>query len=312
MQASLRVGIDVGGTTVKLGALDPAGRTMGERSVAVAGVPRVALVLDGIAAAVRELAGGTPATGVGVGMPGLLDRAAGRVDESPNLPIFNGCALRDELARRLELSPELVALENDANAAALGEARQGAARGERDVLVVTLGTGVGGGLILGGELFLGAGLAGEIGHVMVDPEGPPCGCGSRGCLETLASATAVRRRALALGLPGDVEQLAAAARAAEGPERALLAAVGRDLGHGLAAVVCLLDLRTFVFAGGFAAALDVLEAGIRRGLTEWAYGERVTSIRLARAALGSAAGWIGAALLPRPLMSAPHRPHRST
>jgi glucokinase len=297
--SAARVGIDVGGTAVKLGALDAGGRPRAERSVAVAG-RHLEPILDGIAAAVRELAGGTPAGGVGVGMPGLLDRAAGRVEESPNLPVFNGCPLRDELARRLDLDPALVALENDANAAALGESRLGAARGERHVLVVTLGTGVGGGLILDGELFLGQGLAGEIGHVVIDPGGAPCGCGSRGCLETAASATAARRRAAALGLTQDLEELARRARAEDGRERALLDAVGRDLGHGLAAAVCLLDVRAFVFAGGFAAALDTLTPGIRRGLKEWAYGARVSSVRLERAALGPSAGWIGAALLPRP------------
>ena len=308
----MRVGIDVGGTTVKLGVLEGAGRPRGERSVPVAGEKRLATILDGIVSAARELAGGSPFGGVGVGMPGLIDRRAGRVDESPNLPVFNGCALRDELARRLALDPSLVVLENDANAAALGEARLGAARGERHALVVTLGTGVGGGLILNGELFLGEGLAGEIGHVVVDPEGPPCGCGSRGCLETFASATAARRRAAALGLPEDLEQLALLARARDGRERALLAAVGRDLGHGLAAAVCLLDVRAFVFAGGFAAALDTLVPGVRRGLAEWAYGARVSSVRLEPAALGPAAGWIGAALLPPPVAPPARGPHRPT
>ncbi len=292
-----RVGVDVGGTTVKLGAVDAEGSVLGERSVPVAGVADVATILDGMAEAVRALAGGPPAAGLGVGMPGLIDRAAGTVQESPNLPAFNGCALRAELAARLDVAPELVRIENDANVAALGEARLGAARGERDVLVVTLGTGIGGGLILGGELVLGAGLAGEIGHVTVDPDGLACGCGSRGCLETLASATAARRRAGAAGLTDDLAELADAARAAEGPERALLDAIGVDLGHGLAAALCLVDVRTFVFGGGFSAALDTLEPGIRRGLVEWAYGERVEEVRLVRAALGPSAGWIGAAHL---------------
>lgn len=294
--------MDVGGTTVKVGALSADGTVAGERSVPVAGVPQLSTVLDGVAAAVDELTGGRPLSGLGVGMPGLIDRAAGRVEESPNLPVFNGARLADELGRRLSLAPETVVLENDANVAALGEARLGAARGARNALVVTLGTGVGGGVILDGKLRVGAGLAGEIGHVTVDPDGLPCGCGSTGCLETLASATAARRRALDAGLPpedpGSLEQLTERAEAAAGPERALLHAIGVDLGHGLATALCLLDVRTFVFGGGFSAALDLLKDGIRAGLTEWAYGDRVREVRLVRAELGPAAGWIGAAHLP--------------
>jgi glucokinase len=301
-----RVGVDIGGTSVKLGALGPAGEVLDERSLALSSVGSLPAALDGIASAVRELA--PELDGLGVGMPGLLDRASGAVIESPNLPLFRGVRLCAELARRLDLSPAAVALENDANAAALGEAALGAARGACNALVVTLGTGVGGGLILGGEIFVGEGLAGEVGHVVVDPAGPRCGCGSRGCLETLASANAARRRARALGLGEDLAQLAAGARAGGRAERDFFASVGLDLGRGLAAVVSLLDVRLFVFSGGFSSALDLLAGGIAAGLSEWSYGARVSPPRLLPAALGPAAGWIGAALLPRSAPSDPARP----
>jgi len=297
-QVAARIGVDIGGTTVKLGALNAAGDALGERSVPVADEPREQ-VLEGIAAAVRELGGAGLACGVGIGMPGLLDRAAGRVIDSPNLPEFDGCDLRTELSRRLGIAPERVALENDANVAALGEARLGAARGVRNAMVVTLGTGVGGGVILDGELVIGDGMAGEIGHVNIHPGGEPCGCGSRGCLESYASATAASRRARAAGLTDDLVELTRLARESDGPERALLDAIGRDLGRGLAAAVSLLDVRTFVFGGGFAAALDRLESGVQAGVTECSYTARVTAIRLKRAELGAAAGWIGAAHLIR-------------
>jgi glucokinase len=210
-----------------------------------------------------------------------------------------------------------VRVENDANVAAQGELWLGAARGERHALVVTLGTGIGGGVVLDGRLFVGEGLAGEIGHVTVDACGPQCGCGARGCLETLASASAASRRARERGLPaaapGDLELLATRARAAAGPERELLLEVGLDLGRGLASAVSLLDLRTFVLGGGFSAALDLLEPGIRRGLAERAYGERVASVRLVRALLGPSAGWIGAACLCRPAAGrTPPRAARAT
>jgi glucokinase len=231
----------------------------------------------------------------------LLDRDTGCVRESPNLPWLENVPVAQLLGAPLDLAPARVRLENDANVAALGEQWLGAARGERELLFVTLGTGIGGGLILGGELFVGSGFAGEIGHVNIDSAGPPCGCGARGCLEQFASASAARRRARARALPadspGDLERLTELARARAGPERDLLSEIGYDLGRGLAAVVALLDLRTFAFGGGFSAALDVLEPGIRRALSTWVFGGREREVRLLRACLGPSAGWIGAARL---------------
>jgi len=299
----LLIGVDVGGTAVKLGALTREGSVRDEVVVEVGG-RSAGPILDDVAEAVRGLAADGWSRALGVGLPGLLDRAAGVVLASPNLPWIEGVDVRAELARRLDLARERVVIENDANVAALGEQWLGGARGAQDVLLVTLGTGIGGGLILDGRLFAGdGGMAGEIGHVKVEPGGRRCGCGRHGCLETLASATAARRRALERGLPpekpGSLRRLSAAARAADGPERALLHEIGRDLGHGIAAPLMLLDVRTYVFGGGFSAALDTMEAGIRAGLGEWAYGGRESVVTLAGATLGPAAGWIGAARLVR-------------
>ena len=297
------IGVDIGGSAVKLGSVASDGGQRRERALPLGEAPDARAVLAAVGAACRELAEGLP-TGVGVGIPGLFERPSGRVLASPNLPWLEGVRVADELAESLGLPSERVRVENDANVAALGEQWLGAAAGARHVLVVTLGTGIGGGLILGGELVVGEGLAGELGHVVCDPGGEPCSCGSRGCLETLASARAARRRALERGLPaeapGDLERLAERARSAPGPERALLESVGRDLGHGLAIVLNLLDVRTFVVGGGFSAALDVLEPGIRAGLREWAFGERVSQVHVRRATLGNSAGWIGAARLLAP------------
>ncbi|HEV8113458.1 MAG TPA: ROK family protein [Planctomycetota bacterium] len=289
------VGIDLGGTAIKAGAVSAEGQVLDRRSAPVDAGAGPVVLLDRMAAIAREL-GASGA--IGLGSPGLLDRARGAVIEAPNLHFLEGISLRDELARRLSLAPDAVALENDANVAALAEHWLGAGRGESHLCLVTLGTGVGGGLVLAGELYSGpGGMAGEIGHVVVDPNGPPCGCGARGCLETLASASAARRRALERGLPGDLAELAAAARRSAGPERTLLLEVGVDLGRGLASVLTLLDVRLFVIGGGFGAAVDVLEPGIRKGLAERSYGARVAEVRIVPAALGADAGWIGAARL---------------
>src|SRR5690349_2826238 len=269
------VGIDIGGTTVKAGALQGDGKVLEEVTVDPGFARGTAHALDVIAETARKL-GATRALGVGV--PGVLRRADGHVLESANIKGFRDLPLRAELARRLDLAPEAVVVENDANAAAVGEEWLGGGRGFGDFLLVTLGTGIGGGLILGGKLYAGEGMAGEVGHVVVDPNGVACGCGSRGCVETLASATAAKRRALAAGLPqgspGDLKLLAERARAGHGPERELLHAIGLDLGRGLAPVISLLDLHVFVFGGGFSAALDTLQAGVRAGAEERSYSAR--------------------------------------
>ena len=284
MSRSVRVGVDVGGTSVKLGALGPDGSILGERSVPIPEDLRRAgreatdaaagELLDAIIAASRELG----ADGhLGVGVPGLLDRTTGVVLTSPNLRYLEGRSITTELGRRLDGE---IRLENDANVAALGEVRYGGGRGARHALVVTLGTGVGGGLILNGELFVGEGAAGEIGHVIVNPEAPEPETGLTGSIENRVSATAAMRRAREAGLIDDLAELSARARQAPGAERELLADIGRDLGEGLAAVRMLLDVDTFVFGGGFAAALDLLEPAMRRAIAARDFGTRDDRLRI--------------------------------
>jgi len=291
----LLVGIDLGGTAIKAGAITSEGKIVASLQIPTdlqRGAPDV---LDRMAQLAHELGAQSC---VGLGVPGLIDQTVGGVQQSPNLAVIQGVPLVTELARRLKLPTSGVQLENDANAAAIGEHWLGRGRSQQDFLLLTLGTGVGGGLILDGELYAGpGGMAGEVGHIVIEPSGPLCGCGSHGCLETLASASAASRRAAQAGLTDDLVRLAELAREREGPERALLVAIGRDLGHGLAVATSLLDLRSFVIGGGFGAALDTLLPGVRAGLAERCYGERLKSVRVERAELGADAGWIGAARL---------------
>lgn len=292
------VGIDLGGTAIKAGAIRADGTILERRQIPTQLERGAEDLLDRMAQLVRELGFEGRA---GIGSPGLIDARGGRVLQSPNLACLERVDLLAGLARRLGVEPGALALENDANAAAYGEHWLGRGRNEQDFLLVTLGTGVGGGLILGGELYAGpGGMAGEVGHMVVDPRGPRCGCGRLGCLETLASATAAMRRAAESGLSTDLSALAQAARRAAGPERELLREVGCDLGRGLASVVTLLDLRCFVVGGGFGAALDTLLEGAHAGLAERCFGERVETVRILPAELGADAGWIGAARLKHP------------
>ncbi|MEZ5980594.1 MAG: ROK family protein [Planctomycetota bacterium] len=290
------LGIDIGGSAVKAGRIDSSGKELDAHRRGRSGVESFDALVDSIGELAREMG---PFELVGVGVPGLLDEAAGAIEKSPNLPWIDGRPLRRAIAERLGLSEDRVHVENDANAAALGESWLGAGRDRADLFVVTLGTGIGGGIVLGDRLWRGRGMAGEIGHTKVHDTGPVCGCGRVGCLETFASATAARRRAEEAGLPrhapGDVEALTAAAERGPGAERDLLEAIGVDLGRGVGIAVDLLDIRTFVFGGGFSAALELMEPGVRRGIDQASYGGRVEEIELRRAVLDNAAGWIGAA-----------------
>ena len=290
------VGLDFGGTAIKAGAATANGQVLEELSQPIALEAGPERVLDQAAEMARAL-GAT--TRVGIGCAGLIDRRAGVLLASPNLSQLVGTNLSRGIAERLGLSPEHVLLENDANVAALGEQRAGAANDLRDFLMVTLGTGIGGGLVLGGELYAGSGgMAGEVGHMLLYPDGkrPPASAGS---LEKCASATAARRRATERGLPaddpGNLERLSARARAGEQPEAELLFEIGADLGRGLSYAEAILDLRHYLFGGGFAAALDVLAPGIHSGMEERRFGQRKPELRAA--SLGGSAGWIGAAFL---------------
>ncbi len=300
------VGLDVGGTQIKGGALraeeldslDPARVT--ERLVAIdteleRGVERF---FDRLADFAREL--GFEGR-LGVGFPGIIARDSTVLLRSANMEPLAGIDLGAELASRLDVDPDSLCVANDANLAAYGEQWLGAGRGLSDLVLLTLGTGIGGGILLDGQLFTGPGGRGaEIGHLIVrglrpgepEQEGLRCGCGAYGCLERLASATATRRRAAAAGLTTDLPELARAARAGCGPERELWHAVGRDLGQGILSVTTLLDISTFIVAGGLGLALDVLRPGIEEALAERKYGIDPPSV--VPAELGTSAGWIGA------------------
>ncbi|HJO26069.1 MAG: hypothetical protein CMK00_01555 [Planctomycetes bacterium] len=300
------LGVDIGGTAIKAGAITETGEVLREATAATPNTNEQGDVFAVASALLAEVGAADEAAPIGCGLAAGLEPGTGRVVASPNMPGLVGSAPAAALGAALGLAAEETArrlhIENDANAAALGEQWLGAARGEDNLAVLTLGTGVGGGLILGGALVTGStGCASEIGHVLVDPEGPTCGCGARGCLEAVASASAAAARARAAGLPrdnpGNLPLLCEEARKSPGPERELLSAVGRDLGRGLTAALALLDIDLFVFAGGFSAALDLLEPGIRKGMDRGSTPAGRRRVRLIRAQLGNRAGWIGAARL---------------
>ncbi|HEX3827041.1 MAG TPA: ROK family glucokinase [Sporichthyaceae bacterium] len=305
------IGIDVGGTKTAAAVVDESGAVRRHVRVATPLDPDGAL--DAMAAAVAEL--DAPELPVGVGVAGFVGLDGSTVLMAPNL---GWCEepLGLRLAARLGVP---VHVENDANVAAWAEARFGAGVGRASVVCVTVGTGVGGGLVLDGRLQRGGfGCAGEVGHLPVVPDGLPCGCGQRGCLEQYASGTALVRaarrlldssapgtaalRAACAGRPEDLHGPAITdlARRGDPAARALLAELGDWLSVGLAVLTAVLDPECFVIGGGVADAGDELLGPVRDGLRRRlpAGGAR-PGAEVVAARLGNDAGMIGAADLAR-------------
>ncbi len=309
MPGTLVIGADVGGTKVATLAVDVTTGTIAGRRVvptpASDAEATVATLAEEVSALLREH---PDAVAVGVGASGLADRE-GVLHFSPNV------AWRDlPLAARIEGAvgrPTVV--ENDASAAAWGEFRFGAGRGSSEVLVVTVGTGIGGGIISGGELLRGAnGFAAEIGHVIVEPGGPPCGCGNLGCWEQMASGRAIDRLgreaasrdpagAIALLTGGDPSAVTGrtvteAAQAGDGDAIAILDRVGRRLGEGIAGLINVLDPGVVVVGGGAMQAGELLLEPARGACAAATEGRgHRPEVALVPASLGTDAGAVGAA-----------------
>src|SRR6185312_773765 len=198
---------------------------------------------------VRARQGATGLAGIGVVVPGFISLEEGVVRNCNNIPALENFPIRDELSERLNAP---VILENDANAAALGEQWMGAGRGVKDLVLLTLGTGIGGGIVCDGKMVRGfMGMAGELGHITVVPNGLPCGCGNRGCLEKHASATAITAMARLMGF-GDVTAKQIYEHAVAGDERAIeiFASMGESLGIALANLVNAFNAQLYLLSGG--------------------------------------------------------------
>jgi len=304
------IGLDIGGTKISGAVVDGSGAVLAKgRKDTPAHDP--AAIVEEVAHLIRELSSEHKVDAVGVACAGFIDRPRSTVYFAPNL------AWQDEpLKERLESVVDLpIVLENDANAAAWGEFRFGAAAEADDMVMVTVGTGLGGGIVIDGLLMLGAfGVAAELGHMRVVPNGIRCGCGNRGCWEQYASGTALVREARELIISGTphaarLSELCAGdpavltgpnvtTAAAEGDPAAveLLADLGTWLGEGLASVAAILDPELIVVGGGVSEAgsllIDPALAAFRRQLT--GRGHRPEA-RFALASLGNDAGMIGAA-----------------
>jgi glucokinase len=304
------IGVDAGGTKLLTGVVH-ADLTVGHRVRRLwSGGDRAEVVETMVEAVAEALSAAPDATAVGFGIPALLDFEAGVAESSVHLPL-EGFRFRDAMQERLGVP---VFVDNDANLAVLAEQRAGAARGASDVVMLTLGTGIGSGIVIGGRVFRGAtGAGAEIGHMTIDHHGPPCQgtCPGRGCLEVMASGTAIGREGTDAGRrdPGSAlgravaqrgvltgEEVTALAVSGDDAACSVMGAVGRSLGAGIASVVNIFEPEVVVVGGGASAAGDLLLDPAREVVAERALRPSRERVRIVPAAFGEDAGMVGAAL----------------
>ncbi|MFR9722299.1 ROK family glucokinase [Streptomyces sp. MS19] len=309
----LTIGVDIGGTKIAAGVVDEDGTILDTSKVATPPTPEG--VVDAIADVVKAVGKGTSVDAVGIGAAGYVDDKRATVLFAPNI-YWRHEALKDKVEQRVSLP---VVVENDANAAAWGEYRFGAGADHEDVICVTLGTGIGGGIIIGGRLYRGRfGVAGEFGHVRVVPDGLLCGCGSQGCWEQYASGRALVRyaqqRATATpetaeillaqgdGTPEGIEGRHVSAAARQGDPVAVdsFRELARWAGAGLADLASLFDPAAFIVGGGVSDEGDLVLDPIRKSFRRWLVGGRFRPhAQVLAAQLGGRAGLVGAADLAR-------------
>jgi glucokinase len=304
------LGIDVGGTTAKLGIADGTGQILWRATVPTGYELPADGLIDRLVEAARPLLERAREAGLEIGtaglaLPGMLLPDLSGIRNVTNMPGLNNAPLRSRLAERLGLA---VALDNDACAAALGEFRYGAGQGAARLLVVTVGTGIGAGMVVDGVVFrTSQGCLGDPGHVIVAPDGPQCGCGGRGCMEVMAAAPAIARRAAeaAKAVPEsaltrltpsiEVRDVAQLAGNGDTAAQRVLAESARWLGMGLTSLLHVLSPERILIGGGVAEAGDLLLDPLRAAVLDYGMPFLTRDLTLARAALTTDAGLLGAA-----------------
>lgn len=303
--SELVLGIDLGGTNTKFGIITPDGAIVEKREWPTQADLGPDGVLRHIAACARELMGGHTIARIGMGVPGPMSSREGIVYEAPNLPGWVNTPVAAVLTAELGIP---VALNNDANAAAWGEFWMGAGKEVDTMILFTLGTGVGGGIIINDELYTGPDdTAGELGHMVINFDGPVCGCGNRGCVEAYASATAIRRRvqeAVAAGRSTsiadaadleDTKDVYDAAVAGDPLAIEVLRETGHALGIAAAAIINIFNPEMIAYGGALANAGEFIFTPLREAAHANAFAKPASRAQIVQATLGNDAGMIGAA-----------------
>jgi glucokinase len=295
------IGVDLGGTNLRAAAVDRNGTMLNK----VTGIVQrsggrdviIGHIVEAIEA-IRQKFGSQGLRGVGIGIPGYIRMQTGVVVAAANLPGFDGSPIRDEIQQLLGTP---IIIENDANAAALGEKWIGAGRDVNDLILITLGTGIGGGIISEGRVLRGSlGMAGELGHMTIMPEGNPCGCGNSGCLEKHASATAIVGMARMLLLGDHLSAEDVYNLAVSGNEQALqcFSSMGRALGIALASLINIFNFPLYLLSGGPLPSWDLFSPHMFEEVRRRSYTFTRTNTRIEKGTLGNEAGLFGAAYLP--------------
>lgn len=298
---SYSIGVDLGGTNLRVAAMSEDGTILQRHAVSTPAHSGAEAIVDAIAGGVSSVRGqisGRNLVGVGIGVPGFILMESGQIVGSANLPALDGYPVRAAIEKQIGAP---IILENDANAAALGEYWMGAGRNAKDLVMLTLGTGVGGGIIVDGRVLHGyLGMAGELGHLTVSPNGYPCGCGNAGCLEKYASATAVSAMARLMNLGDNLTSQQVSELALGGNERAtrVFEAMGTALGSSLAGLVNIFNFPLYLLGGGVTAAWDLFAPSMLAEATRRSLTFRSHPPEVKRATLGGDAGLFGAAYLP--------------
>jgi glucokinase len=299
--AEYSIGVDLGGTNLRAAAVQADGSMLDKISGSTdLDEGRDAVISDIIAAInrLKEQCGGNTLVGVGIGVPGFILMEEGIIVGSNNMPGFDNFPIRDDIEGKLGTP---IFLENDANAAALGEKWIGAGRDVQDLVLLTLGTGIGGGIISGGRVLHGyVGMAAELGHITVVPEGNPCGCGNFGCLEKHASATAIVAMARMLQLGDDItsEQVYQLARSGNDRAQMVFQTMGTMLGIAIANLINIFNFPLYLLSGGVLAAWDQFAPNMMAEIEKRSFTFRNAKTIVGKATLGNQAGLFGAAYLP--------------
>lgn len=311
---NLAIGIDIGGTNLRGALIDEDGKITKRLSIPSEADKGIDFVIENLVTLINEIKGKREILGAGIGIPGIIDSAKGILTQAPNISSVDDYPLRDVLTEKLGEKTRIF-IENDANCATVGEWWTGAGKDVNSIVMMTMGTGVGGGIVLDGKLWRGAnGMAGEVGHITIYPEGAKCNCGNRGCLESYASANAVRwmlQQGLAnKGLQTVLREKTENVSKDRIPEIVMEAAndgdrfaleiwqeVGKALGIAIADLANLLNVEMIIIGGGLSNAWDLF---IHKALSEAKLrGLRapIERARVVRTWLGDDAGLVGAGYL---------------
>jgi glucokinase len=327
VKSKVYLGIDIGGTNTKLALLTASGRLVAREMIATQAKDGAGALLERVRAAVTELLGSRrDISGAGIGCAGLVDLRTGKIYSSPNLPGWENTPISRIGSRILGVYTHI---DNDANAAAYGEYRKGCGRGTAMFVCITLGTGVGGGIVNRGEVLRGSrNYAGEIGHMTIHERGPRCKCGNRGCLEAFVGTDALVHMAKRLmkrmggGILGGSrvaesgpltpETIARAARKGDPVGREVFDNAARHLGTAMASLVNVLNPDMIAVSGGVASGFDLMKKRIYEVVGERAFRESTGIVKIVTGQLGLDAAAVGAALMARDALhtDSPKNPRR--